>query len=104
VVVRESPANAFPRGATGHVGNRVLIVDDSASTARIVAQLLTRAGLVCTHAENGLLAVEAWVRELEARTAFDVTLMDKVRVCMRGAVDRVHFLLTRALDLPRFDV
>ena len=59
-------------------GKRVLIVDDSAMTARLMTQLLTRSGLVCTTAANGQEAVGAWRRALDIGEPFDITLMDKV--------------------------
>ncbi len=65
--------------ATRPGGNRVLITDDSLTTAHIMAKLLTRVGLECTHAANGQLAVDAWAREIERGTSFGATLMDKVR-------------------------
>ena len=59
-------------------GKRVLIVDDSAMTARLMTQLLTRSGLVCTTAANGQEAVGAWRHALDIGEPFDITLMDKV--------------------------
>ena len=84
--MRESPLNASTRGGTdaarGHGGKRVLIVDDSLITARVLTKLLTRTGLECTHAAIGQLAVDAWTREIERGTSFSATLMDKVRTYM----------------------
>jgi CheY-like chemotaxis protein len=62
-------------------GNRVLVVDDSAITVRMMTQLLTRAGFVCASAANGQEALDVWKREVEAGQSFDVTLIDKVCAC-----------------------
>ena len=45
----------------------------------MLTQLLTRAGYVCTGAENGQVALGVWKRAMESGSAFDVALVDKVR-------------------------
>ena len=56
-------------------------------TVRLMTQLLTRTGLVCTTAKNGQEAVGAWRRALDIGEQFDITLMDKV--CARERASSV---------------
>jgi hypothetical protein len=89
VVVRASPfisRRALPGRSPSHSrkGNRVLIVDDSDMTARMMTQLLTRAGFSVERAANGKVALALWKAEILSGRHFDATLIDKVRA--RGAV------------------
>jgi hypothetical protein len=67
------------------VGNRLLLVDDSELTARMLTRLLTRAGFACEHAANGRVAVDLWRQEAAAGRHFDATLMDKVGAAAAAA-------------------
>jgi CheY-like chemotaxis protein len=70
--------------STGATGNRLLIVDDSELTARMMRHLLTRAGFACEHAANGQIAVNMWKHEVLLGRHFDATFMDKVSCSVSG--------------------
>ncbi len=83
LILRSSPfisRRAVSRrvSGSGAPANRVLIVDDSEMTARLMMQLLARAGFVCEHAANGKLAVGLWKHAILSGPRYDVTLMDRV--------------------------
>ena len=76
-ISRRSPVSrTVSHGAA--VRNRLLLVDDSEMSVRLMKHLLTRAGFVCEQAANGEIAVAVWKREIAAGRHFDATFMDKV--------------------------
>ncbi|HVX13881.1 MAG TPA: ATP-binding protein [Pirellulales bacterium] len=76
---RASPAHATAfcgAEATGLAGCRILLAEDSADNQRLIRHLLHSAGAEVTLAENGQLAVDLALTELDRESAFDLILMD----------------------------
>jgi two-component system sensor histidine kinase/response regulator len=65
-------------------GVRVLVVDDNASSRRILAELLTRWGMLPTSVEDGSLALEVLMAAAEAGEPFPLVLLDAQMPGMDG--------------------
>ena len=57
-------------------GLRVLLAEDAPDNQRLISAILARAGAMVEVANNGRLAAERILEELEARQPFDAVLMD----------------------------
>ncbi|MFN0243086.1 MAG: ATP-binding protein [Planctomycetota bacterium] len=75
-------ANAHP--VNGKLCARVLVVEDSADLQRLLAQMLSTAGVQVALADNGQMALERVMEARIAGHAFDAVLMDMQMPVMDG--------------------
>jgi CheY-like chemotaxis protein len=90
------PAVAAMRDERSAEGSRVLLVEDDASVADVIHQLLSRAGFACRHAASAAEAISA----LEGEN-FDVVFSD---IVMPGGMNGVELARTIRTRWPRLPI
>ena len=70
----------------GHIGCRVLLVDDSALNRKMMNRLLTRKGYTCYEAEDGTDAVDMVAASIapSSTLSYDLIIMDNIMPKLSG--------------------